>query len=115
MRRVARIVAVGACVLTLGGCAREYVREEPHHFSKDARGHRVACYTTDVANEYECVPVYRDYGYAYPRGYYDPYWSTGFLYGWPYGHHHYVVVEPPPANPNPPPPPQHWRPRPKKR
>lgn len=111
MRTVANILAAGAFALALMGCAREYVREEPHHFSKDSHGNRVACYPTDVANEYECVPVYRSYGYAYPYPHYDPFWSAGFLYGWPY-HHHVVVVE---QRPEPTPPPRHWRPRPKKK
>lgn len=113
MRNVVKLLAAGACALALAGCAREYVREEPHHFSKDARGNRIACYTTDIANEFECVPVYRDYGYGYPGGYY-PYWGAGF-YGWPYYHHHYVYVEDRPVNPNPPPPPSHWRPRAKRK
>lgn len=116
MRNVAKVLGAGACVLALTGCAREYVREEPHHFSKDARGNRIACYTTDIANEFECVPVYRNYGYGYGYpGYYDPFWGAGF-YGWPYyHHHHYVYVEERPTNPNPPPPPSHWRPRAKRK
>jgi len=114
MPNLLKLLLIGACALAAAGCARGAVREEPHHFSKDARGNRVACYTTDVANEYECVPVYRDHGY-YGRGYYDPYWSAGFLYGWPYYHPHYVIVQERPANPNPPPPPTHWRPRAKRK
>jgi hypothetical protein len=113
MANLPKVLIVAACALALGGCARNYVREEPHHFSKDARGNRIACYTTDVANEFECVPVYRDYGYAGYRGYHDPFWSPGYLYGWPYQHHHVVVVDEP--APNPPPPPVHWRPRAKRK
>jgi hypothetical protein len=93
-------VALG---LALAGCAGDRVREEeaPHHFSKDTHGNRIACYTTDVANEYECVPVYRRYA-AYPYGYpYDPYWSAGFVYGWPYYRDVIVVQQPPPSSPPP--------------
>lgn len=85
------VIAAGA--LALAGCVgHPAYREEPHHFSRDPQGRRIACYETDVAREYECVPVYRRYVDApYP----EP-WShvrLGFHYGWPYWHgayrHHY--------------------------
>lgn len=114
MPHVGKLLVAGACALVVTGCAQQYVREEPHHFSKDARGNRIACYPTDIADEFECVPVRRAYGYGYPHGYYDPYWMGGF-YGWPYYHPHYVYVEERPPSPGPSTPPTHWRPRAKRK
>lgn len=106
MPKLLKTLTFAALGLALGACAGHPTHEEPpHHFSKDAHGSRIACYATDVSNEYECVPVYRRYA-AYPYPYYDPYWSAGFIYGWPH-HHDVIVVRDPPANPPPPPP--HWR------
>lgn len=112
MRNIGKLLGAAIGALALAGCARHYVREEPHHFSKDARGHRIACYATDVVDEFECVPVYREHhAWGYPGGYYaGPYGWAG-VYGWPHYHSHYVYVEERPANPGPPPPPSHWRPR----
>lgn len=94
MPKLLKILAIGAAASVLAGCAHDSVREEPHHFSKDARGHRIACYSTTVANEYECVPVRR---YAYADPYYDPYWSMGFYYGWPRYHDQVIYVVPAPS------------------
>jgi len=99
------VLACGALVAALAGCAANRPYEEPHHFSRDSRGNRIACYATEAANEYECVPVRR---YAYADPYYDPYWSLGFYYGWPrYYGGNVIVVQPAPA----PAPPPHFRPR----
>jgi hypothetical protein len=96
-----RLMLIAATALALSACAgRPYHEEEPHHFSKDARGNRIACYATDVAKEYDCVPVVRRYSYYDPY-YYDPFWphwSVGFYYGVPwywYGHHHHYYVHQP--------------------
>lgn len=112
MRNIARLMAAGlAGLLLLGGCAHDSYREEPHHFSKDSRGHRVACYATDVADEYECVPAYRSHpyaGYPYAYGYdpfYDPYWHAHIIYAPAYRY------EPYPYRPQPPPRRWHERPR----
>jgi hypothetical protein len=110
---MSRLLIAGLCaaLLAVAGCARQPVHEEaPHHFSKDARGNRLACYTTDVASEYECVPVARRYGHAYDP-LYDPFWPHGYL-GWHYGYPStvyvpYPVNTPPPSNP----PPKWHRPR----
>jgi hypothetical protein len=99
-----KIAALLAAALALGGCAANTPREEPHHYSKDRDGNRIACYKTEVASEYDCVPVNRRYGYAYDPYYYDPfwpYWSMGFFYGPQYVIHTY------PSRP----PPYHHRPR----
>ena len=100
-----RIASVLAAALALGGCAANPPREEPHHYSKDRDGNRIACYSTDVANEYECVPAGAryPYAYAYDPFFYDPfwpYWSMGFFYAGP----HYVIH----SAWYPPPPPPHW-------
>jgi hypothetical protein len=108
MPNITMRLAVAAAILAVAGCATNGRYEEPpHHFSKDARGNRLACYGTEVANEYECVPVVRRHGYADP--YYDPFWSARFLYGWPYPYHSHVIVVREPARPRPPP---HVKPRP---
>ena len=106
------MTAILAAALALGACAAHQPREEPHHYSKDRGGNRIACYATDVANEYDCLPARARYphGYAYDPFYYDPfwpYWSLGFYYGGP---HYYVgsVWYPPP----PPLPPHRWHRRP---
>jgi len=90
--RVLKLGVPAAMVLALSACAGHPYREEaPHHYSKDARGSRIACYATEAANEYECVPAVRRRAYAYDP-YWDPYWpwvSFGLYYGWPhyyYGH-----------------------------
>lgn len=112
MPKLLKSLAAVACVAALAGCAHDGVRPEPHHFSKDARGNRIACYTTAVANEYECVPT-RSYAAApYPYPYYDPFWATGFYYGWPGYHDHVIYVVPTPSPTPPPPapaPPPHWK------
>lgn len=102
-----KLASMLAAALALGACAANSPREEPHHYSKDRDGNRIACYTTDVVNEYDCVPVHArypyGYGYAYDPYYYDPFWpwwSVGFVYGGP----HYVVN----SGWGPPPPPPHW-------
>lgn len=94
--RVLKLGVLAAVALALSACATHpYHEQEPHHYSKDRDGGRVACYATEAANEYECVPVVRRYPYRYDP-YWDPYWpwvSFGLYYGWPhyyyYGHHHY--------------------------
>lgn len=113
MPNLLKALAVAACALAVAGCAHDAVREDPHHYSKDARGNRIACYTTTVANEYECVPV-RRYAYAEPYPYYDPFWSMGFYYGWPGYHDHVIYVQQPAPAPTPPPAPAappHWKKR----
>lgn len=96
MRRIMRAMAAGL-VLALAGCAHDTYREEPHHFSKDQHGRRLACFTTDVENEYECVPAYRSYPYAYRDPFYDPFWGAGVLY---YPDHHHHARPAPPARPS---------------
>ena len=101
-----KIASIAAAALALAACAQNPPREEqPHHFSKDRDGNRIACYETDVANEYDCVPAYarRQYAYAYDPYYYDPFWpwwGAGYWYSGP----RYVFVEPSPG----PPPPRTW-------
>jgi hypothetical protein len=107
MSKALQLVTLAACALALGGCATQrYHEEEPHHFSRDADGNRIACYATEVASEYECVPVVRRYPRAYHDPYWDPFWphvSLGFWYGWP---HYYpgTVWYPAPRHPHRP-----WR------
>ena len=103
-----RLPILAVAALALGACVAQ-PREEPHHYSKDRDGNRIACYSTDVANEYDCVPVANPnrYAYAYDPYYYDPfwpYWSAGY---WWYGPPHYYYY---PARPLPPPRPWHRRP-----
>ena len=80
------VAALAGLALALSACAGQpYHEETPHHYSKDTRGNRIACYAGDTVNEYECVPV-RRHPYAYDP-YWDPYWpraSIGIYYGWPY-------------------------------
>ncbi len=89
--RVLKLGVLAATMVALSACAGTPAREEaPHHYSKDRNGNRIACYATETANEYDCVPVVRRQGYAYDP-YWDPYWpsvSFGLHYGWPhyYGH-----------------------------
>ena len=101
MRQLARLVAMGVAGLVLTGCAHDSYREDPHHFSKDSRDNRVACYATEAANEYECVPAYRGYPYVHYRDpFYDPYWGVGFYGYYPaygYHHHHYPAPSPAPS------------------
>jgi hypothetical protein len=84
--RVLKLGVLAAIVLALSACAgHPYREEQPHHYSKDRDGNRIACYATEVANEYDCVPVVRRQAYAYDP-YWDPFWpgfSLGFYYGWP--------------------------------
>jgi hypothetical protein len=98
MRNFAKVLTAGLLGLALTGCAHDSYREEPHHFSKDSRGNRVACFATDVVDEYECVPAYRSTGYAYYDPFYDPFWGVGAVYYPAYGHVHapsYPVRRPP--------------------
>ena len=95
---------VAAAAVGLGACVAQ-PREEPHHYSKDRDGNRIACYATDVANEYDCVPTRRAYdtAYDYDPYFYDPfwpYWSAGY---WWYGPRYDYDY---PARPLPPP--HHW-------
>lgn len=99
MRSLLKIGAATAIAVALAGCAGHPVREEaPHHYSTDRHGHRIACYVTDVENEYECVPLYRQHAY---NPYYDPFWpawSVGYYYyGWPHDHGVYRPAPPPPG------------------
>ena len=97
--RSVRLGVLAATVLAASACATAPERiEGPHHYSRDADGNRIACYTTDVANEYECVPVRRRYA---SDPYWDPYYaypwvSFGFYYGWPHDYY-----DPYPARPHP--------------
>jgi hypothetical protein len=83
------LLAIG--LLSLAACAGQPYREQPHHYSKSRDGERVACFQTEVVNEYECVPVERRYvrhGYYHP---YDPFWPF-FTFGFVYGVHHHGHV-----------------------
>lgn len=101
---LALLVLAVAVAAAVGGCASEQARTpEPHHYSQDARGNKLACYNSATPNEYECVPVNRPYAYYDP--FYDPFWDpywprAGFYYGWPY----YAYPVPVPAPPAPAPP-----------
>ena len=109
MRKIT-VIGVALLALAAGGCAsREPVYEEqPHHFSRDERGNRLACYTTDIASEYDCVRVARRYG---AQDHYDPFWPHGYL-GWHYGYPYPVYVPYPAYSPPPSSPPPKWhRPR----
>lgn len=109
MVKLLKMFVLLALAATIAGCVGNPAYEEaPHHFSKDSHGNRIACYPTAVADEYECVPVYRrhaayPYPYPYSYPYYDPFWSAGYVYGWPH-HHDVIVVQSPPS----PPPPPRW-------
>jgi hypothetical protein len=97
MPNALRIAAIAAVALAFAGCAGHRPREEPHHYSKDRYGDRIACYATDVVNEYECVPTVRS-RYAYDP-FYDPWWprwSVGLFYGPPryYGYAYYPWYAP---------------------
>jgi hypothetical protein len=107
LRRTLPLIAAAAL---LGACAENPPREQPHHYSTARDGTRTACYTTQVANEYECIPLRpaRDYYDPYYDAYYDPFWPhLGFgWYGWPYPDY---VLYPYPVIVRQPPP--HFRPR----
>ena len=114
--RVLKLGVLAALLLALSGCAGQpHHDEQPHHYSKDDRGNRIACYASEVAREYECVPVVRRQAYAYDP-YWDPYWpwvSFGLYYGWPhhyYGHGGYPAYRYP-HRPNRPAPRQHRHPK----
>jgi hypothetical protein len=82
--RTLRFSAATALVLALSACAGAPAKiEDPHHYSKDREGNRTACYATETANEYECVPVTRRYAHSrYEDPFWDPWWSYGFGYSW---------------------------------
>ena len=78
MSRLPKIVSAAAFVLALAGCVESpYRDEEPHHYSQDRYGNRLACYTSDLENQYDCFPVERPYQYA--AYYYDK--ITGIEHG----------------------------------
>jgi hypothetical protein len=91
--RTLRLGVPAALMLALAACAGTPAKiEDPHHYSKDRDGNRVACYTTETGNEYECVPVVR----YYPRSY-DPFWDPwlyGFAYAWPHYYGTRVIYYP---------------------
>jgi hypothetical protein len=95
---------VAAAAVALAACAGQPAKEEqqPHHYSQDKRGNRLACFATDVASEYECLPLARAADYYYDP-FYDPFWrsSLNYGYGWPH-HPGYVVLRPWPPAPPPP-------------
>lgn len=87
------LLAIG--LLSLAACAGQPPREEPHHYSKNRDGERVACFQTEVANEYECLPVEGRYARRADYYAYDPLWpffSVGLIYG--LHHHGYVTYYP---------------------
>jgi len=99
--RTLRLGVPAALVLALSACAGTPSKiEDPHHYSRDRDGNRVACYTTGTANEYECVPVARYYPHWHDP-FWDP-WAYGLAYGWP--HHYYgthVIYYPVYRDPHP--------------
>lgn len=90
MMKPSKVMLLAIGLLFLAACAGQPHREEPHHYSKGQYGDRVACYKTDVVNEYECLPVDERYArhYYYP---YDPFWPF-FSFGVVYGIHHHGHV-----------------------
>ena len=100
-----RLVVPAALMLGLSACAGSPEKiEDPHHYSRDRDGRRVACYTTDVVGEYECEPARAGAPYGYPyAGYgydpfWDPWWSYGFGYQWWGWEQRHAVVYPYPAS-----------------
>ena len=93
MSHLPRTLLTAAAVLALAGCvAYPYRDEQPHHYSQDRYGNRLACYTSDLENQYDCFPVSRPYA-ASPAYDYDPFWPP-FFWG-----PRVVVVQQPSAPP----------------